>query len=350
MRGYGHTFQLIVLLLMSILLAAGVITRPASAADNEKSYFWAEASPINEKVCPNREVILLYQLMFRGLDYERDMKRHGAVPLPALMHPTIKVTATNGKISGVKDLQDTYEGEPAYDEVFKSWSDTFYFTPEKPGSATVNLEAKYLGLVTRTKWIITVWEDCKYTVEISADESSFKMPSGKTVNEEQSSWSIKMFFDGIAKGVLADPLVNEGGDGGQKRVLSGTTPLSLVREDATGTIESFADGIWLGNEPDITCGTGGAFTCSETFTVHPVTNDETIEFQIDIESGQCSGFSVWCKGEGGGGEANIPPMKSLSFQMNAEIPREGGSTHYVHQLPHGVTMDYLISAYPEVEE
>jgi hypothetical protein len=335
--------------LTTFLLLTGMLAQPAAAADNEKSYFWAEADLVREKVCPHRSVVLLYQLMFRGSDYERDMKNQGKIPHPSLSHPAIKVTASQGNISDVKDLNVTYEGQPPYDDLFKSWNDTFTFTPDKPGNATVRLTATYMGFTTSTKWDIRVWEDCKYTVEISADESSLKMSSGETVNEAQNDWSIIIYLKGLAKSVLADPLVNEGGSGGEKRLIAVGNPL-WNQEDVTGTIETFGDGIWLGNEPDFVCGTNGAITCSHKFTVHPETGEETIDFQIDMLSGHCSGFTVWCKGPDGGGEASIPPMSNLSFKMDAEIPREGGSAHYVHQLPYGVTMDYLISAFPEVEE
>jgi hypothetical protein len=51
---------------------SGAASHPAGEMENEKSYFWADASPVNEKVCPNRQVSMLYQLMFRGLDLEHD--------------------------------------------------------------------------------------------------------------------------------------------------------------------------------------------------------------------------------------------------------------------------------------
>jgi hypothetical protein len=328
----------------------GGVSLPARNLDEEKSYFWAEASPVGERVCPKRKVTLLYNLMFRGSDYERESRSKGSFPLPSLSHPAIKITTTNGTVSGVKDLNDTYKGNSPYDDLFQSWNDIFYFTPEQKGKATVKLEAHYLSFVAYTKWTINVQEDCRYSVEINADESNFKMPSGKTVNEEQHDWSIKMFIDGLAKRVLADPLVNEGGSGGQKRLMPFVLASHPFQDEAEGTLEYFADGVWLGNEPDITCGTNGALVCSTTFTVNPVVNDETINFEIDVKSGDCGGFTVWCKGEGGGGQASVPPMKSLTFKMTAEIPREGGSAHYVHQLPYGITMDYLISAYPEEEE
>lgn len=344
-----------VLLLTSLILSAAMITTgntvlPSGKVDEEKSYFQAEPSPVKEKVCPNRKVIMLYNLIFRGLDYEKDLKRQHKSPQPSSIPPTIKVTATNGTISGVKELAETYKDEPTYDDVFKSWNDTFDFTPKKPGAATVKLEAHYMGMVARTQWDIHVWEDCKYTVEISADESSFKMPSGNTFNEEQSFWKGLLYKVGRLKNVIADPLFNENGGGGQKRLMPALIPARFKQDGAEGTMDFFADAVWLGNAEDMTCGTDGAITCSETFTVHPQLLDETIQFQIDVHSGQCSGFHIWCRGDNGGGDANIPPMKSKAFQISVEIPVEGGSAHYIEPLPHGTSMDYLVTAYPEVEE
>ncbi len=174
-----------------------------------------------------------------------------------------------------------------------------------------------------------------------------KCHTGQTVNEAQDDWAIIVYLKGLAR-VIADPLVEEGG-GGEKSLAASFNPIWDLQEN-TGTVDYFGDGIWLGKQPDLTCGTNGAITCNSEFTVHPVTGEETIDFQIEMLPGQCSGFAVWCKGSDGGGQASIPPMKSLSIEMNAEIPKEGGSAHYIHQLPYGVTMDYLISAYPVEEE
>lgn len=350
MKKTGSLLLFSLFLISMVVITTGTTFFSAVNVDEEKPYFEAKPSPVDEKVCPNRKVIMLYHLIFHGIDYEKELKRQHSTPLPSLTHPTIKVTATNGTISGVKDLAETYKDEPTYDEVFKSWNDTFDFTPKKPGSAVVKLEAHYLGMVTRTQWDIRVWEDCKYTVEVSADESSFKMPSGKTINEEQNNWSIRMFLLGKAKGVLADKLMNENGGGGQKRVLPGLIPLHPARDDVEGTLETFADGIWLGNAEDTTCGTDGAFTCNEPFGVTAEYGDETIKFNIDVRSGQCSAFHIWCRSEGGGGDANLPPRSSKAFQFSVEIPVEGGSGHYIEPLPHGTSMEYLVSAYPEVEE
>ncbi len=346
----GSFLFLTAVLMLVALGTTGNAFRPAGAEEKETPFFEAEASPVDEKVCPNRKVTMLYELTFHGIDYEKDQKRQHAIPLPSLTHPTIKVTATNGTVSGVKKLADTYEGEPTYDDLFKFWSDTFYFTPEKPGKATVNLEAVYLDMVARTKWTINVWEDCKYTVEISSDESKFKMPSGKTFNEEQSWWQGILYYAGRAKNVLADPLMNENGGGGQQRLLSGWHP-SLLRQGGTeGSLEFFADAIWLGNAEDMTCGTDGALTCSDTFTVRAVPGDDAITFEIDVHPGECGGYHIWCRGDGGGGDANIPPMASDGFSMSVDIPAEGGSASFVRPLPYGTSMEYLVTAYPEVEE
>lgn len=346
----NSSFLFLATVLMVVALGTtGNVFHPAGAEEKETPFFEAEASPVDEKVCPNREVTMLYKLTFHGLDYEKDQKRNGAVPFPSLTHPTIKVTATNGTVRGVKDLAVTYEGEPPYDDVFKFWSDTFYFTPKKPGTATVNFEARYLGMIARTKWTITVWEDCKYTVEISSDESNFKMPSGKTFNEEQSWWQGILYYAGRAKNVLAEPLMQEGG-GGQQRLFSGWSPAGFRQDEAQGSLEFFADAIWLGNAEDTTCGTDGALTCTDSFTVRGVTAEETITFDIDVLGGQCSGYHIWCRGDNGGGDANIPPMASDGFSMSVDIPVEGGSARFVRPLPHGTSIEYLVTAYPEVEE
>ncbi|NMB55094.1 MAG: hypothetical protein GYA15_10380 [Leptolinea sp.] len=336
-------------LLGVIFLLAATNSGMVSAQFVQKPYFQAEANRVRENVCPHHGVELLYILSFRGSDYERDMIKQNKAPQPSYSHPGITITASQGEITNVKDLNVTYQGRPTYDSIFISWNDTFTFTPDSPGTARVDLVASYLGFIAKTSWNIRVWEDCKYTVEISADESGFRMANKQTVNQAQEEWSIIIYLKGLAKGVLADPLVNEGGEGGQKRPVAIQKSIQSL-DDVTGNNEMFGDGIWLGKEEKMICGTGGPITCSSTFTVHPIPGEETIDFRITMNSGQCSGFTVWCKGPEGGGQTSIPPLKSLPFEMNAVIPREGGSSHYIQQLPYGVTMDYLISAYPEKEE
>lgn len=330
-------------------ILALITTGMVSTQNVEKSYFRAEASPVKGTVCPHHKVNIHYVLTFVGMDYENERKRKNEPILISIAHPILKITASQGTITNVDFLNKEYQDDPVYDPVMQTWSSHFTFTPDKPGRARINLVAEYMKFVARTSWDVRVWEDCKYTVEISANESGFKMSSGKTVNEEQKDWSIIEYLKGKAKGVLADPLENEGGEGGQKR-LAAFPKAVWLRDDVAGTNEMFGDGIWLNKEPDFICGTGGPITCESTFTVHPVPGEETIDFQITMNSGQCSSFTVWCKGPEGGGQVTVPPMRSLSFEMNAVIPREGGSAHYIHQLPYGITMDYLISAYPEKEE
>jgi hypothetical protein len=346
---FFHNWQKPVSVFVTGVVLAGLIIQPVAAADSTKSWFTAQATKVTEKVCPKQRLTLQYQLIFQGLDYEKDMNRQNKPPIPSLKHPEIKITSNQGKVENVKSLEDTYKYSDPYDSVFKFWSDIFDFIPDKPGTATVTIKATYLGVEATDKWEIKVWETCKFDIEINADQSGARMPSGQTFNEAQKDWSFIIWLKGKAKGVLADPLVNEGGSGGNQRLIMSLPPVFHQQEDVTGTEEFFGDGIFIGHE-EFTCGTKGALTCNHEFTVHAVPGEETINFQINNESGQCSSFTVWCEGEGGHGEITIPPLSSLAFQMNAEIPWEGGSTHFIHQLPHGVTLDYLISAFPEVEE
>jgi hypothetical protein len=340
-----HVMLKLTAALLSILIIAMSIVQPVKAGDyNGSTEDWLSLSAAQHtgKVCPKQTLDLTYVINFNNSRYVTHTKWLGNEPQKSDSPPKVTLFGSQGK------LWDHKKPTGAWDPVSNVWNGSFKLTVEKKGSADVRVEATYLGATAWDLYKITVSESCQMDVQIKADESGFLMPTGKTVNESQNSWSIRVFLDGLAKKVLADPLENEGGNGGEKRTLSNPIPV-WDQDDVTGTIETFGDGIWLGNEPDLVCGTKGPLTCSGEFTVHPVAGDETIDFQIDMLSGQCSSFTVWCKGSEGGGESTIPPLSSLAFKMNAVIPWEGGSAHYIHMLPHGFTLDFLISAYP-VEE
>lgn len=330
-----------------IFILAFIQVGMVSAEDIQSSFFTAEAKKVYERVCPGRKVTISYMLIFHGLDYEKDKLKEGKGPvLPSLTHPVVKLTSSSGRIVKIQDPGEGSEADdPTYDPVFKTWTGVFSYFPDKPGKVTINLEATYMGMVARDKWEFKVWEECSYKVEISANESGFKLPNNQTVNEAQSDIKIITFVKGLAKGLI---LVDDNGGGGQKRLVS-NAHLVWPHDDAIGESNSFGDAIWLGKDPDMTCGTDGALTCERSFTVHPELSGDGMDLTISMQSGQCSGYSVWCKGKGGTGKASIPALKSIPFEMNVSLPLEGGSAHFVRKLPYGVTMDYLITVYPDRE-
>jgi hypothetical protein len=142
----------------------------------------------------------------------------------------------------------------------------------------------------------------------------------------------------------------QGGFTGLARLAS--NPSSALSTDiATGTMNFFGDAIWLGNESDCVAGTRGPLVCSGEFTVEPEFQENgLLNLSIEMLPGQCGSFTVWATCDGQTSENTVPPMKSLNFTMGAVVSSEGGSTHYIHQLPYGMSIDYLISAYPEDEE
>jgi hypothetical protein len=201
-----------------------------------------------------------------------------------------------------------------------------------------------MGSKASDDWEFVVSDPCPMDLEIKGDQNSAKI-KGKTINEIQKSWSISMLWNGFVR-ILSDPLMNEGGSGGNERPAANA--FSEPRfQDNTSTMDFVGDAIFLGApDADLICGTKGTYTCTSEFSVHPIPNEETIDFQIDVGAVQCGTWTVWCKGSGGGGEATIPPLSAPGYQMNAVISREGGSTHVIQQFSHGVSIDYLISAFP----
>lgn len=327
---------------IAAFMLVSMIVQPAAAAESDKSWYTVTVDPVSEKACIGRRLLLFYTIKFDGFEYCRDKKCGKAGPT-STVGPIIKVTANSETLAKYNEQLETQDTT-----TFTHWREYVVFTPKKAGKVSVTIKTNFFNSSASDKWEFTVSDPCPMDIEIHANQSSARLPSGKTVEEAVKPWwGIFIYLEGKAR-IISDPIDQGSGSGGEQRPV-GANYAVLHMEDATGTMDFFGDGIWLGAEKEFTCGTKGALTCSREFTVHPVPGDETINFQIDNKSGQCSSFTVWCEGEGGHAETTIPPMSSLAFQMNAEIPREGGSAHYIHQLPYGVTMDYLISAFP-VEE
>jgi hypothetical protein len=338
---WGKT--LVVLMTMTIMLV--LIVQPVTAGDysgSTEDWITTTAGQHSGKVCPKQTLELQYVINFNGNRYVTHTKWLGKDPQIPDAPPQVKLMGVQGKISDHKKSSGTW------DPVSKVWIGTFKFTPEKKGNADIRVEAVYLDATAWDYFKITVSDQCNLDVEIYADETTVKLPTGKTVNETQNFWRIIIWLKGLAK-IPADSLVNEGGSGGEQRLIESYNPIGLM-DDPTGTMNFFGDGVWLGaaDVADLTCGTKGALTCSREFSVHPVLgpDGETIDFQFDLQTGECSSFTVWCSGEGGYVENTVPPLSGPGYQMNAVISREGGSAHYIHQLPYGVTLDYLISAFP----
>jgi len=350
---HGIMSKLCIALLFGFCLALGGTGEAAIPvkADNVQTskILDLRLNPVRKRICQNQKIILGYSILFDRVAYSNQKTEGGLAPLAPLVPlgkkrdgPVIDVIPSQGTVSYDKVLVTKL------DPVVRYWYAEISFTPNEEGEATVTVEATYYFITVQDKWTFIV-KPCKFDVEISADESGARLSSGQTFNEAQKFWQIVIYLKGKVTGVEVEKKDNPGGSGGTKKIFSSFNTL-WNNDPYTGTTNSFGDGIWLGNAPDMVCGTKGALTCTNEFEVNPELVDDTLKLQIDMRSGQCSGFTVWCKGDDGGGEVSIPPLQSLAFSMDASIPADGGTSHYIHMLPYGVTFDILISAFPEVEE
>jgi hypothetical protein len=332
------------------MMLAGLIVQPATAANSPKPWFTLELLPVTQNVCPKHKVKLTYILKFNNQEYLDQLDKNKLAPLEPLVPvggtstdvPRMEFTESQGNVFD-KELQ----ANP--DPFIKIWWEEITYIPDHIGDATIQVKASYRGATESDKWEIKV-KECKFDIEINADQSGIKLPTGQTFNEAQHDVQFVIFLKGLAKGVLADKLMGEGGSGGNQRPANEALP-SPNMDDATGQMEFFGDAIWLGGDhSDFVCGTRGAMTANREITVHPIPGEESIEFAIDVASGMSSPFTVWCEGEGGGGENTVPPTASKPYAINVVLPWEGGTSHYIDQLPYGITVDYLVSAFPMEEE
>ncbi len=348
--GNNPLYKLAMVFLQTAILALIIGIQPVKATVFQTP-FYVKPDPITQKkICLDKKLQnpVGYRLFFSRDIYQKST-RNSLEPNMQKAGPQVYVTSEDGFING---LVQTYRKSfpPSKDPTTDLWTDDFSFKPFKTGKAVIKFKASY-GSYTSQATLEFEVEKCKYKVEISADESGMRLASGLTFNQAQQYANFVIFEKGSITGVQTGEQNAQKNNTGLARLVA--KPPSISSADiATGTMNCFGDAIYLGGLSRCeAAGTRGPLICQHEFTVEPESQENgLLNLTIEMLPGQCGSFTVWGTCDGQTSEYTVPPLKTLRFTMNVSVSSEGGTTHYIRQLPHGVTLDFLITAYPDDEE
>lgn len=342
--------KLAMVFLQTALLALIIGIQPVKASVFQ-NYFYVKPDPITQKkICLDKKLQnpVGYRLFFSRAIYQK-LTRNSLEPNMQKAGPQVYVTSEDGFING---LVQTYRKSfpPSKDPTTDLWTDDFSFKPFKTGKAVIKFKASYGSFTSQATLEFEV-EKCKYKVEISADESGIRLASGLTPNQAQQFWNLIIFEKGSITGVQTGEQSAQKNNTGLARLVA-NSPSIFSADIATGTMNCFGDGIYIGQWSGCeAAGTRGPLICQHEFTVEPEFQENgLLNLTIEMLPGQCGSFTVWVTCDGDTAENTIPPLKTLRFTMNVSVSSEGGTTHYIRQLPYGVTEDFLIAVSPEDEE
>jgi hypothetical protein len=334
-----------ILILMVSAILAGIVTQPAAAVtSNDHSWFKLTAEPVTEKVCINRPVDLYYTIVFDGTKYclFESCGKKGAV------FDTGPVLDVLDALSGMLEPRH-YQLDSTLDTtLIARWQGKLIYTPKRAGKAIVALKTTFAGSNATDDFEFVIKDPCPTDVVINADQSMLRIKRQK-INEIQKTWTFSTILEGYAR-ILSDPLEDETGSGGNKR-LAVNLVSTFHNQESTGTLNLIHDAFFMGlPDSDVTCSMDGSYICTSEFTVHPIPGEETIDYEIDVGTTKCNSWKVTCKSPSGGGQTTLPPLTMPGYDFTATLPREGGTTNVVKEFQQGSSIEFQVSAFPVDEE
>ncbi len=166
-----QSIQLLVALLFPVIALVLSIVRPVSAGDSSKSWFTVTVDPVLEKVCVGQKVWLYYTARFDGFGYCRE-KNCGKDGPTSSTGPGTVISSGQGHVETYDKQLETKDTTTVAFWVLER----AIFIPDKAGKVSVNVNSAFFDATATDVWRFNVTEKCEYDVEISANESGFKMP------------------------------------------------------------------------------------------------------------------------------------------------------------------------------